>query len=60
MFFVGKFEEWSREDGEINTNMGKGFIEEFHAKLQRGYDDYRDGRVQNAAEAFSRFRENHL
>ena len=33
--------------------------EELHAKIQRGYDDYKDGNVQNAADAFSKFRENH-
>ena len=33
--------------------------EELHATLKRGYDDIEAGRVQNAAEAFARFRENH-
>ena len=33
--------------------------EELHATLKRGYDDIEAGRVQNAAEAFTRFRENH-
>lgn len=33
--------------------------EELHATLQRGYDDIEAGRVQNAAESFARFRENH-
>ena len=28
---------------------------QLHAKLQRGYDDYKEGRVQNAADAFARF-----
>ena len=32
---------------------------QFHAKLQRGYDDYSAGRTQNAAEAFAKFRESH-
>ncbi len=32
---------------------------ELHAKLQRGYDDIEAGKVQNAAEAFTRFRESH-
>lgn len=32
---------------------------ELHAKLQRGYDDMQEGRVQNAANAFAKFRENH-
>ena len=33
--------------------------EELHAKIQRGYDDYKAGNVQNAAEAFTKFRESH-
>ena len=33
--------------------------EELRAKLQRGYDDIAAGRVQNAADAFERFRETH-
>ena len=32
---------------------------QIHAKLQRGYDDYKMGRTQNAAEAFAEFRESH-
>lgn len=32
---------------------------ELHAKLQKGYDDIESGNVQNAANAFARFRENH-
>ena len=32
--------------------------EEIHAKLQEGYDDLRAGKVQNAASAFKKFREN--
>lgn len=32
---------------------------QFHAKLQRGYDDYSAGRTQNAAESFAKFRESH-
>lgn len=32
---------------------------QLHAKLQRGYDDYKAGRTQNAAEAFEKFREIH-
>ena len=31
----------------------------FHVKLQKGYDDYRAGRTENAAEAFKKFRETH-
>ena len=30
-----------------------------HAKLQKGYDDYRAVRTENAAEAFEKFRETH-
>lgn len=33
--------------------------EEVHANLQRGYDDIEAGNVQNAAEAFAKFRESH-
>lgn len=33
--------------------------EEFHVKLQKGYDDIKAGRVQDAASAFAKFRENH-
>ena len=32
---------------------------QFHAKLQRGYDDYSADRTQNAADAFAKFRESH-
>ncbi len=33
--------------------------EELRAKIQRGYDDYKAGNVQNAADAFARFKESH-
>ena len=33
--------------------------EEIHAKLQEGYHDVQTGRVQDAASAFAKFRENH-
>lgn len=33
--------------------------EQLHAKLQRGYDDYKAGRTHNAAEAFTKFMECH-
>lgn len=33
--------------------------EEIHKKLGKGYDDIAARRVQNAAEAFAKFRENH-
>lgn len=32
---------------------------QIHAKLQRGYDDYKSGRTQDARAAFSKFRESH-
>lgn len=32
---------------------------EIHTKLREGYDDMKAGRVQNAADAFNKFRENH-
>ena len=42
---------------EINADLMTS--EQLHAKLQKGYDDIEDGRVQNAANAFAKFRENH-
>ncbi|MDO5422594.1 MAG: type II toxin-antitoxin system RelB/DinJ family antitoxin [Eubacteriales bacterium] len=33
--------------------------EQLHEKLQKGYDDMEAGRVQNAADAFKKFRESH-
>ena len=33
--------------------------EQLHAKLKKGYDDSEAGRVQNAAKAYEKFRENH-
>lgn len=33
--------------------------EEIHQKLEKGYNDVEAGRVQNAAEAFAKFREKH-
>lgn len=33
--------------------------EELHAKLQSGYSDMEAGNVQNAAEAFAKFKERH-
>lgn len=33
--------------------------EEIHGKLQEGYDDVREGRLQDAVSAFAKFRENH-
>ena len=33
---------------------------EIHAKILRGYDSYKKGRTQNAADAFDKFRENNF
>lgn len=33
--------------------------DQIHAKIQKGYESYKAGRTQNAAEAFKRFRESH-
>lgn len=33
--------------------------DQIHAKIQKGYESYKVGRTQNAAEAFKRFRESH-
>ena len=41
----------------INTDLMT--TSELHAKLQKGYDDIAAGNVQNAANAFDRFRESH-
>ena len=32
---------------------------QLHAKLQRGYNDYKAGRTHNAAQVFAEFREIH-
>lgn len=32
---------------------------QLHMKLQKGYEDIEAGNIQNAAEAFDKFRENH-
>ncbi|MDD6058059.1 MAG: type II toxin-antitoxin system RelB/DinJ family antitoxin [Clostridiales bacterium] len=42
-----------------SMNMDLMTTDELHAKLQKGYDDIEGGRVQNAANAFAHFRENH-
>lgn len=42
-----------------SVNMDMMSTREIHAKLQEGYDDMRAGRVQDAAAAFSEFREKH-
>ena len=41
----------------INTDMMS--VGEIHAELQKGYDDIKAGRVQDAASAFVKFMENH-
>ena len=33
--------------------------DQIHAKIRRGYESYKAGRTQNAAEAFNKFRESH-
>lgn len=33
--------------------------DQIHAKLRKGYEDYKAGRTKNAGEAFERFRESH-
>ena len=38
------------------TNMDE---DQIHAKIQRGYESYKAGHTQNAANAFNRFRESH-
>lgn len=41
----------------INANLMTD--EQLHDKLRKGYDDIEAGRVQGAADAFDKFRENH-
>lgn len=33
--------------------------EEIHEKIQKGYESYKEGRTQDVAKAFERFRESH-
>lgn len=42
-----------------SLNMDVMGAEEIHNKLQEGYEDVKAGRVQDAASAFAKFRENH-
>lgn len=42
---------------EINADLMTD--EQLHVKLKKGYDDIEAGRVQNAENAFAKFRENH-
>lgn len=41
----------------INTDLMT--TEEIHTQLQEGYDDMKAGKVQDAAAAFAKFKENH-
>ena len=42
-----------------SIDMTKMNEDQIHAKIQRGYESYKAGHTQNAAEAFNRFRESH-
>ena len=42
-----------------SIDMTKMSEDKIHTKIQRGYESYKAGRTQNAAEAFNRFRELH-
>ena len=42
---------------EINADLMTD--EQLHAKIQKGYEDMEDGKVQNAASAFVKFKGNH-
>ena len=42
-----------------SLNMDVMSAEEIHNKLQEGYEDVKAGRVQDAASAFAKLRENH-
>lgn len=42
----------------INADMMS--VEEIHAKLQEGYDDIEEGKVQDASTAFAKFRESRV
>ena len=33
---------------------------EFHEKIMNGYNSYKEGKIQNAADAFDQFRENNF
>lgn len=46
-----------RAPAELNMDLMT--TEEIHRKLKEGYDDIKAGNVQNAAEAFAKFRELH-
>ena len=42
-----------------NIDMTKVSEDQIHGKILRGYESYKEGRTQNAAEAFNRFRESY-
>ena len=42
-----------------SIDMAKMSEDQFHVKIQRGYESYKAGRTQNAAEALNKFRESH-
>ena len=42
-----------------SIDMTKMSIDEIHDKIQKGYESYKAGRTQDAANAFERFRESH-
>lgn len=43
----------------VDINASQMTETQLHTKLQRGYEDYKAGRTQNAADAFAKFRESH-
>ena len=42
-----------------SINMDLMTVDDFHAKLQRGYDDMKAGNIQDAASTFAKFRKSH-
>lgn len=42
-----------------SIDMTKMSPDEIHDKLQKGYESYKEGRTQDAAKAFEKFRESH-
>ena len=42
-----------------SIDMTKISPDEIHDKIQKGYEPYKEGRTQNAAKAFEKFRESH-
>lgn len=43
----------------IHVDASKMNAEQLRSKLRQGYNDYKAGNVQNAADAFAKFRESH-